>query len=148
MKKLSRKIRLASRFPTLLIGTAFSNVNIRQAQTMVLKIVGRNAATNATTNLQVWSSRSSVVDFRRTGKIIMYIRLADPSRAVFYTDAELKTNQARTIFVQLIQLLQFPDATTTNITNLFVKTRSPEGIECLYSNPKSVANKSDFTNRD
>lgn len=63
----------------------------------------------------------------------MYIRLADPSRAVFNTDAELKTNQARTIFVQPIQPLQFPGTTTANITNLFVKTRSPEGIERLYT---------------
>jgi hypothetical protein len=47
--------------------------------------------------------------------------------------AELKTNQARTIFVQPIQPLQFPGATTANITNLFVKTRSPEGIERLYT---------------
>jgi len=133
MKKLTRKIHLALFSPALLIATAFSNVNIGQAQTSALKIVGRDAATNATTNLQVWSGRSSVIDFSQTGEVIMYIRLADPSRAVFNTDAELKTNQARTIFVQPIQPLQFPGATTANITNLFVKTRSPEGIERLYT---------------
>jgi len=133
VKKLTRKIRLALLSPALIIATAFSTVNIGQAQTSALKIVGRDAATNATTNLQVWSGRSSVIDFSQTGEVITYIRLADPSRAVFNTDAELKTNQARTIFVQPIQPLQFPGATTANITNLFVKTRSPEGIERLYT---------------
>ena len=133
MKKLTRKIRLALLSPALIIVTAFSTVDIGQAQTSALKIVGRDAAINATTNLQVWSGRSSVIDFSQTGEVIMYIRLADPSRAVFNTDAELKTNRARTIFVQPIQPLQFPGATTANITNLFVKTRSPEGIERLYT---------------
>lgn len=132
MKKLNLKIRLALLSPALIIATAFSTVDIGQAQTSALKIVGRDAAINATTNLQVWSGRSSVIDFSQTGEVIIYIRLADPSRAVFNTDAELKTNRARTIFVQPIQPLQFPGATTANITNLFVKTRSPEGIERLY----------------
>lgn len=133
MKKLTQKIRLALLSPALILATTLSAADIGQAQTSALKIVGRDAATNATTNLQVWSGRASVVDFSQTGEVIIYIRLADPSRAIFNTDADLKTNRARTLFVQPIQPLQFPGATTANITNLFVKTRSPEGIERLYT---------------
>ena len=133
MKKLTRKICLALLSPALLNFTILGTVTIGQAQTPALRIVGRDSATNATTNLQVWSGRASVIDFTQTGEIITYIRLADPSKAVFSTDAELETNQAQMIFVQPIEPLQFPGATTTQITNLFVKTHSREGVERLYT---------------
>lgn len=128
-----KKICLALLSPALATFAVLGTVTIGLAQTPALRIIGRDAATTATTNLQVWPGRASVIDVTQTGEIVTYIRLADPSRAVFSTDAELRTNQARMIFVQPIQPLRFPGATTTRITNLFVKTRSPEGIERLYT---------------
>ncbi|MEQ9671259.1 hypothetical protein [Coleofasciculus sp. G2-EDA-02] len=128
-----KKICLALLSPALATFTVLGTVTIGQAQTPALRIVEIDAATNTTNNLQVWSGRASVIDFTQTSEFITYIRLSDPSKAVFNTDAELKTNQARMIFVQPIQPLQFPGATTTSITNLFIKTRSPEGVERLYT---------------
>lgn len=133
MKKLTQKICLILLSPALATFTVLGTVTVGQAQTSALRIVGRDAAINTTTNLQVWPGRASVIDFTQTGEVVTYIRLADPSKVVFNTDAELKTNQARMIFVQPIQPLRFPGATTTPITNLFVKTLDREGVERLYT---------------
>lgn len=133
MKKLTQKICLVLLYPALVTSTVLGTVTVGQAQTPALRIVGRDVATNTATNLQVWPGRASVIDFTQTDEVIAYIRLADPSKAVFNTDAELKTNLARMIFVQPIQPLRFPGATTTPITNLFVKTRSSKGVERLYT---------------
>lgn len=133
MKKLTQKIYLALLSPALASFSILGIGTIGQAQTPPLRIIERDAATNATTNLQVWPGRASVIDFTHTDEFITYIRLADPSKAVFSTDAELKTNQARMVFVQPIQPLRFPGATTTPMTNLFIKTHSREGVERLYT---------------
>ncbi|MFB2895096.1 hypothetical protein ACE1CI_19490 [Aerosakkonemataceae cyanobacterium BLCC-F50] len=128
-----KKICLILVFPALVSLTFLGAVKVGQAQTSALRIVERNAAINTTTNLQVWRGRASVIDFTQTGEVVTYIRLADPSKVVLNTDAQLKSNQARMIFVQPIQTLRFPGAITTPITNLFVKTRSSEGVERLYT---------------
>ncbi|MFB2880654.1 hypothetical protein [Floridanema aerugineum] len=128
-----KKICLILVLPALVSFTFLGAVKVGKAQTSALRIVERNAAINTTTNLQVWRGRASVIDFTQTGEVVTYIRLADPSKVVLNTDAELKTNQARMIFVQSIQTLRFPGAITTPITNLFVKTRSSEGVERLYT---------------
>lgn len=103
------------------------------AQTPSLITIGKEAALTHTTNVQVWSGRSTVIDFTKTNEIITYILLADPSRAVISTDAEISSNRAKTVFLKVIQPLQFPGATTTFITNLSVKTRSSDGEEQLYT---------------
>lgn len=133
MKKLTQKVCLALLSPALVTFTILGTITVSQAQTSALRIVQRDTATNTTTNLQVWPGRASVIDFTQTGEVVTYIRLADPSKVVFNTDAELKTNQARMIFVQPIQPLRFPGATTTPITNLFVKTLDRQGVERLYT---------------
>lgn len=126
------KICLALLSPAIAIFAVLGTITAGQAQTPALTIIRRDAATNTTANLQVWPGRASAIDFTQTDEVVTYIRLADPSKVVFNTDAELKTNQAKIIFVQPIQPLRFPGATTTPITNLFVKTRSSEGVERLY----------------
>lgn len=133
MKKLTQKLCLTLLSPALITFTILGTIKVGQAQTSALRIVQRDAATNTTTNLQVWAGRASVIDFTQTGEVVTYIRLADPSKVVFNTDAELKTNQARMIFVQPIQPLRFPGATTTPITNLFIKTLDRQGVERLYT---------------
>lgn len=133
MKKLTQKVCLTLLSPALVTFAILGNITVGQAQTSALRIVQRDTATNSTTNLQVWPGRASVIDFTQTSEVVTYIRLADPSKVVFNTDAELKTNQARMIFVQPIQPLRFPGATTTPITNLFVKTLDRQGVERLYT---------------
>jgi hypothetical protein len=128
-----KKLCLILVTPALVSLTFLDAVKVGQAQTSALRIVERNTAINTTTNLQVWRGRASVIDFTQTGEVVTYIRLADPSKVVLNTDAELKSNQARMIFVQPIQTLRFPGAITTPVTNLFVKTRSFEGVERLYT---------------
>jgi hypothetical protein len=74
-----------------------------------------------------------------------YILLADASRVVYSTDAELETGRAKTIFLRVIQPLRFPGATTTPVTNLMVQTVDARGQNRLYtfdivhsSNPRYV----------
>lgn len=106
---------------------------ITAAQTPAYRVVGRDAAFATTTNVPVWAGRSTTIDFSQTGEIITYIGIADPSRAVYNTDADITTNQARTVFIRVIEPLHFPGATTTLITNLSIKTRTPDGEIRLYT---------------
>jgi hypothetical protein len=102
----------------------FAIGSIAAAQTPAYKVVGQDAALATTTNVPVWAGRSTAIDFSQTGEIITYIGIADPSRAVYNTDADITTNQARTVFIRVIEPLRFPGATTTLITNLSIKTLS------------------------
>lgn len=103
------------------------------AQTPGLQVVGRDAAQSNTTNVPVWPGRSTAIDFSQTGEIITYILIADPSKTVYSTDAQIKSNQARTVFLRVIEPLRFPGATSTTITNLSIKTRTPDGQQRLYT---------------
>ncbi|MFM6452755.1 MAG: hypothetical protein ACKPH7_13200 [Planktothrix sp.] len=132
MKKLLQKIGLIVLSPVLSTILITSLSSQSSAQNPALQPMSRDTATRTTTNLPVWPGRFSVIDFSQTDEIVTYIRLADPSKAVFNTDIELKSNQARMVLVQPIQPLNFPGATTTSITNLVVKTRSSQGVERLY----------------
>lgn len=92
MKKIIQKICLTLLCPALATFAVLGTITVGQAQTPALRIVERDTATTTTTNLQVWPGRASVIDFTQTGEIVTYIRLSDPSKVVFNTDAELKTN--------------------------------------------------------
>jgi len=50
-----------------------------------------------------------------------------PTHFTYATDVPLDSGQATTVFLRKIQPLKFPNLTTTDITNLFVKTKSSDG---------------------
>jgi hypothetical protein len=72
--------------------------------------------------VQVAPGRATPISFSQTDETITYILLADTSRLVHSTDAELETGRAKTVFLRVIQPLRFPGATTTPVTNLMVQT--------------------------
>ena len=65
--------------------------------------------------------------------MVSYVLIADPSRLVFGTDAQLTSAQAKTVFLRPIQTLRFPGATTARITSLSLKTVDSQGRQQLYS---------------
>nr|RNJ69401.1 MAG: hypothetical protein EDM05_08970 [Leptolyngbya sp. IPPAS B-1204] len=116
-----------------------------QAQTSVYQVVDRNRATTSAVQVQVAPGRAASISFSQTDEIITYILLADASRLVYSTDAELETRRAKTVFLRVIEPLRFPGATTTPITNLMVQTVDATGQNRLYtfdivhsSNPRYV----------
>ncbi|NJL39950.1 MAG: hypothetical protein HC899_26750, partial [Leptolyngbyaceae cyanobacterium SM1_4_3] len=85
------------------------------------------------------------ISFSQTDETITYILLADASRLVYSTDAELETGRAKTVFLRVIEPLRFPGATTASVTNLMVQTVDAAGQNRLYtfdivhsSNPRYV----------
>lgn len=103
------------------------------SQTPAYEIIERDEAYRNSVDVPIWAGRSSAIDFSETGETITYVGIADPSRAVYYTDADLESGQARTIFVRAIKPVHFPNLTTTWITNLSVKTKSTDGQIRLYT---------------
>ena len=116
-----------------------------QAQASAYQVVDRNRATNSAVQVQVAPGRATSISFSQTDETIAYILLADASRVVYSTDAELETGRAKTVFLRVIQRLRFPGATTTSVTNLMVQTVDARGQNRLYtfdiihsSNPRYV----------
>lgn len=129
---------------SLLIAVA-SPVLPVQAQTSAYQVVDRNRATTSAVQVQVAPGRATSISFSQTDETITYILLADASRLVYSTDAELETGRAKTVFLRVIQPLRFPGATTTPVTNLMVQTVDATGQNRLYtfdvvhsSNPRYV----------
>jgi hypothetical protein len=128
----------------LLIGLVSPGLSV-QAQTSAYQVVDRNRATTSAVQVQVAPGRATSISFSQTDETIAYILLADASRVVYSTDAELETGRAKTIFLRVIQPLRFPGATTTPVTNLMVQTVDARGQNRLYtfdivhsSNPRYV----------
>ena len=132
MKKL-KSILLAYTF-SLLATTATVFFTLRLfAQTPALRVIGQEAAVANTTNVPVWAGRFTAIDFSQTNEIITYILIADPSSTVYNTDALLSSNQAKTVFLKVIKPLRFPGATSTKITNLSIKTLTPDEQQHFYT---------------
>lgn len=117
---------------TLLIGLASPALPVR-AQTLTYQYVDRNRATAGSIQVQVAPGRATPISFSQTDEAITYILLADASRLVYTTDAELETGRAKTVFLRTIQPLLFPGATTNSVTNLIVRTVDATGRYRLYS---------------
>ncbi len=139
------------RLPTLTLVSAVLLIGLVspgqpvQAQMSAYQVVDRNRATTSAVQVQVAPGRATSISFSQTDETIAYILLADASRVVYSTDAELETGQAKTIFLRVIQPLRFPGATTTPVTNLMVQTVDARGQNRLYtfdivhsSNPRYV----------
>ncbi|NJR48218.1 MAG: hypothetical protein HC780_00390 [Leptolyngbyaceae cyanobacterium CSU_1_3] len=129
---------------TLLIALA-SPVLPVQAQTSAYQVVDRTRAITRSIQVQVAPGRATSISFSQTDETIAYILLADASRVVYSTDAELETGQAKTVFLRVIQPLRFPGATTAPVTNLMLQTVDARGQNRLYtfdiihsSNPRYV----------
>jgi hypothetical protein len=128
----------------LLIGLVSPGLPV-QAQTSAYQVVDRNRATTSAVQVQVALGRATSISFSQTDETIAYILLADASRVVYSTDAELETGRTKTVFLRVIQPLRFPGATTTPVTNLMVQTVDARGQNRLYtfdivhsSNPRYV----------
>ncbi|MBR8834401.1 MAG: hypothetical protein DSM106950_10295 [Stigonema ocellatum SAG 48.90 = DSM 106950] len=132
MKKL-KAILLACAFSSFTTTATVLSPLRTLAQTPALRVIGQEAAVTNTTDVPVWPGRFTAIDFSQTNEIITYILIADPSRTVYNTDAELSSNQAKTVFLKVIKPLRFPGATSTKITNLSIKTRTPDGQQRLYT---------------
>lgn len=129
---------------SLLIALAPSVLPV-QAQTSAYQVVDRNRATTSAVQVQVAPGRATSISFSQTDETITYILLADASRVVYSTDAELETGRAKTVFLRVIEPLRFPGATTASVTNLMVQTVDARGQNRLYtvdivhsSNPRYV----------
>jgi hypothetical protein len=129
---------------SLLIAVA-SPALLAQAQTSAYQVVDRNRAITNAVQVQVAPGRATSISFSQTDETITYILLADASRLVYSTDAELETGRAKTVFLRVIEPLHFPGATTTPVTNLMVQTVDARGQNRLYtfdvvhnSNPRYV----------
>jgi hypothetical protein len=116
----------------LLIGLVSPGLPV-QAQTSAYQVVDRTRATTSAVQVQVAPGRATSISFSQTDETIAYILLADASRVVYSTDAELETGRAKTIFLRVIQPLRFPGATTTPVTNLMVQTVDARGQNRLYT---------------
>ena len=100
---------------------------------LAYQAIGREAAAQSAVDVQVAPGRSTPIDFSQTDETIIYVMLADPSRVVYTTNAELKSGQARTLFLRAIEPLTFPGATRTEITDLSVQTIDSAGQQHLYT---------------
>ena len=103
--------------------SAILTVNVSEARGLNSKAI----------NIEVWNGRATAVDFSGVNERITQIFLADPTHFTYATDTPLDSGQATTVFLRKIQPLKFPNLTTTNITNLFVKTRTSDGKVHLYT---------------
>jgi hypothetical protein len=103
--------------------SAILTVNANQARGLDSKAI----------DVKVWTGRATAIDFSKVNERITQIFLANPTHFTYATDTSLDNGQATTIFLRKIQPLKFPNLTTTNITNLFVKTRTSDGKTHLYT---------------
>ncbi|MBD2666212.1 hypothetical protein B6N60_04890 [Richelia sinica FACHB-800] len=106
---------------------------VTQAQTPAYRFIERDIAIRNKIQVQVIPGRAIPISFSQTDEKITYILLADPSRLNYTTDADLKSGQATTIFMRVIQPLKFPGSTTTTITNLLVQTVDNKRQKRLYN---------------
>ena len=84
-------------------------------------------------DIKVWTGRATAIDFSGVNERITQIFLADPTHFTYATDVPLDSGQATTVFLRKIQPLKFPNLTTTDITNLFIKTKTSDGKSHLYT---------------
>jgi len=90
-------------------------------------LIDRQTAAKTTLDIQVMLGRATSIDFTLSDETIQYILLGDSSRTVYTTDAPLDSGNATTIYLRPIEALNFPGATTADITNLYVNTIDSQG---------------------
>ncbi|NER30768.1 MAG: hypothetical protein F6J89_24910 [Symploca sp. SIO1C4] len=138
LPRLSGLSRLLINASPLLLGTAFaavSNPTPATAQQLAIgyQTIGRNQAARTAIDVEVYPGRATAIDFSQTDEVIIYTLIADPSRVILNTDAQLDSGNAKTLFLRPIQPLDFPGTTTAPITNLIIKTQNPAGVQRIYN---------------
>lgn len=99
--------------------------------TASVRLISEAQAEDNTTSVDIYTGRSSVIDFRN-GEIIAYIQLSDMSEIVYSTNAPLESGGSNTIVLREIEPLVFAGQTTAAVPNLIVSTINPEGISKTY----------------
>jgi hypothetical protein len=117
---LEPKIKLLSLsiLAAALAAASYPNCAFSQSRVTGYQTVGRDIAINSAIDILVYPGRASAIDFSSTDEALAYVLIADPSKVVFSTDAQLASGRAKTVFLRPIQALNFPGATTATITNL------------------------------
>ena len=137
-----RMLSLGGLLFTAVFATAsYPNCAFAQSRVTGYQTVGRDIAVNSALDILVYPGRASAIDFSSTDEAIAYVLIADPSKVVFSTDAQLASGLAKTVFLRPIQALNFPGATTATITNLSIKTVDSKGKQRLYNFNIIPANK-------
>ncbi|NES97935.1 MAG: hypothetical protein F6K32_22535 [Desertifilum sp. SIO1I2] len=95
--------------------------------------VERERAMQQVTDLELEAGRSTVIDFSQTNSRIVFVNLADPSRAVWTSNVPMASGQATTLFITPIEPLRFSGAMTNAVTNLMVQTLDDTGVKSLYT---------------
>jgi hypothetical protein len=127
------KILSLSILAAALAAASYPNCAFSQSRVTGYQTVGRDIAINSAIDILVYPGRASAIDFSSTDEALAYVLIADPSKVVFSTDAQLASGQAKTVFLRPIQALNFPGATTATITNLSIKTVDSKGKQRLYN---------------
>lgn len=116
-----------------LAAASYPNCAFSQSRVTGYQTVGRDIAINSAIELLVYPGRATAIDFSLTDEALTYVLIADPSKVVFSTDAQLASGKAKTVFLRPIQTLNFPGATTATITNISIKTVDSQGKQRLYN---------------
>ncbi len=103
------------------------------AQTKSIQTIYKLDAVGKSIRLDLYPGRATVIDLSQTEEIIISVLLADQSNITYTSDYPIESGRSKTLFLRRIQALDFPGATEARVTNLWVKTRSPDGTEYLYS---------------
>jgi hypothetical protein len=91
------------------------------------------APLSRTITVKVWAGRATAIDFSSMTQKITSVVLADPSRIVYTSDVPIQSNQASTLFLRQTEPIKFPGATSSNRTNLLVKTIDQQGKSQLHT---------------
>lgn len=127
------KILTLSILAAALATASYPNCAFAQSRATGYQTVGRDIAVNSAHDILVYPGRASAIDFSSTDEALAYVLIADPSKIVFSTDAQLASRLAKTVFLRPIQALNFPGATTATITNISIKTVDSKGKQRLYN---------------
>lgn len=106
---------------------------IHSTSSTAYRLVGRDQAMQQVTDIELEAGRSTAIDFSPTNSRIVFVNLADPSRAVWTSNAPMASGQATTLFIKPIEPLSFPGATANAVTNLMVQTIDANGVRNLYA---------------
>jgi hypothetical protein len=107
--------------------------DVVMAQTKSMQTISKSDAVEDPIRLNLYPGRATAIDLSQTKEIIISVLLADQSNITYTSDYPIESGRSKTLFLRRIQDLDFPGATEATVTNLWVKTRSPDGTEHLYS---------------
>jgi len=114
----------------LSLGVIFSIASISSASANVTVVEDKKAQIEPT-SISVIAGKTSSIIFQND-EIIFSTKISDLSNNVVETNVPIESGQARSVYLNLIQTLEIPLATTTSNPNLFITTTNSEGQEKEY----------------